>query len=103
MLPPIPQGLVPVTVQQDVVKQQPNVPTVTPTQDSAQSSDVSLQDKDSEQVRERLRDEQRRQQEKERQRQQAAAGQQEEEHSDKDGEQEKSGMSRRGLWVDVRV
>lgn len=98
MLPPIPQGLVPVTVQQDAVKQQPTVPAITPAQDSAESGDVSLQDKDSEQIRERLRDEQRRQQEKRRQQAEAILD------DEVDIEQaKKDGMSRHGLWVDVRV
>ncbi|SRR5690554_4374680 len=100
MLPPIPQGLVPVTVQQDVVKQQPPIQPVTASQDSAQSGDVSLQDKDSEQVRERMRDEQRRQQEKQRQQQ---AAQEEQEEAQEEDASKKAGMSRRGLWVDVRV
>lgn len=100
MLPPIPQGLVPVTVQQDAVKQQPVIQPVTASQDSAQSGDVSMQDKDSEQVRERMRDEQRRQQEKQRQQQEA---QQQNPDEDEELSGKKDGMSRRGLWVDVRV
>lgn len=103
MLPPIPQGLVPVTSQQDAVKQRPDVPPVTPPQDSSGAGDVSLENKDSSEVRERFREEQRR-----RQRQQAEHEQQEE---DLDGEHEEDekepkpskAMSRRGVWIDIKV
>lgn len=99
MLPPIPQGLVPVTAQQDPVKQRPDVPPVTPAQNNSEAGDVAMQN-NSEEVRERLRDEQRR-----RQKQQAEQQRSENEtEDDADSENKKpKGMSRRGLWIDIKV
>ncbi|MGC8383596.1 aspartate-semialdehyde dehydrogenase [Pseudomonas aeruginosa] len=42
MLPPIPQGLIPVTVQQDPPKPRPATPPVAPTQAGAGSDGVAL-------------------------------------------------------------
>ena len=49
MLPPIPQGLIPVTVQQDPPKPRPATPPVAPTQAGAGSDGVALrQERDGE-------------------------------------------------------
>lgn len=49
MLPPIPQGLIPVTVQQDPPKPRPATPPVAPTQAGAGSDGVALrQERDEE-------------------------------------------------------
>ena len=61
MLPPIPQSLVPVTAQQDVVKPRPDIPPVTPMQESAQESAVGLDKRHPQEAEELLREEQRRQ------------------------------------------
>lgn len=44
MLPPIPHGLVPVTAQQDVPKPKPAVAPVSPAQESAKGSAVTLEE-----------------------------------------------------------
>lgn len=101
MLPPIPQGLVPVTVQQDQPKPRPEIKPVTPAQDSSGASDVGLKNDDGRQVRERLHEEQRK-----RQQQAGSGGQGEEEEEQASGaaQEKKSGeLSRRGLWIDVKV
>ena len=45
MLPPIPQGLVPVTVQQDPARPRPEVQPVTPSSESEANRQISLDDK----------------------------------------------------------
>lgn len=98
MLPPIPQGLVPVTSQQDEVKAKPAIAPVTPVQESAKSSALGVEKDDVSAAQERAREEQRRRQ----QRQQQAEPELDvelpaTEHKDT-GE-----LSRKGLWVDLKV
>ncbi|MDH4655515.1 aspartate-semialdehyde dehydrogenase [Pseudomonas sp. JS3066] len=98
MLPPIPQGLVPVTAQQDVVKPRPDIAPVTPMQESAQESAVSLDKRHPQEAEELLREEQRRRQRRGYSPQELAAGEVAEE--DQAVLQE---LPRQGLWVDVEV
>ena len=89
MLPPIPQGLVPVTVQQDPVKQRPDIQPVTPAQESEANSQVKLDDK-----QQSAQDE--------RKRRQKDAEEQEEE-LDEPILPGKKPMSRKGLLVNIKV
>lgn len=98
MLPPIPQGLVPVTAQQDVPKPKPPVAPVTPAAETAKGSAVSLERDDISAAQQRARDEERRRQ----QREQAQSEGDVESASLEDG-QEGRELSRKGLWVDVKV
>ncbi|AYF87736.1 aspartate-semialdehyde dehydrogenase [Pseudomonas sp. DY-1] len=98
MLPPIPQGLVPVTAQQDVVKPRPDIAPVTPMQESAQESAVGLDKRHPQEAEELLREEQRRRQRRGYSPQELAAGEVAEE--DQAVLQE---LPRQGLWVDVEV
>ncbi|AOE84275.1 aspartate-semialdehyde dehydrogenase [Pseudomonas sp. TCU-HL1] len=98
MLPPIPQGLVPVTAQQDVVKPRPDIPPVTPMQESAQESSVGLDKRHPQETEELLREEQRRRQRRGYTPQELAAGDVAEEDQAVLEE-----LPRQGLWVDVEV
>ncbi|WP_044871551.1 hypothetical protein [Pseudomonas sp. LFM046] len=98
MLPPIPQSLVPVTAQQDVVKSRPDVPPVTPMQESAQESAVSLDKRHPQEAEELLREEQRRRQRRGYTPEELAAGEVAEED-----QAVLSELPRQGLWVDVEV
>lgn len=98
MLPPIPQSLVPVTAQQDVVKPRPDIPPVTPMQESAQESAVSLDKRHPQEAEELLREEQRRRQRRGYTPEELAAG----EVSEED-QAVLSELPRQGLWVDVEV
>ena len=62
MLPPIPHSLVPVTVQQDVVKPRPEIPPVTASAESSKESGVSLDKRHPQEAEMLLREEQRRRQ-----------------------------------------
>lgn len=99
MLPPIPQGLHPVTSQHDVEKPKPAIAPVTPVQENAKSAELGLEKDELSAAQERAREEQRRRQ----QRQQSG----EESEADADAvaeEYAQSGeLSRQGLWVDVKV
>ncbi len=98
MLPPIPQGLVPVTAQQDVVKPRPDIPPVTPMQESAQESAVGLEKRHPQEAEELLREEQRRRQRRGYSPQELAAGEVSE-----DDQAVLEELPRQGLWVDVEV
>ncbi|WP_271411439.1 aspartate-semialdehyde dehydrogenase [Pseudomonas sp. Q1-7] len=98
MLPPIPQGLVPVTAQQDVVKPRPEIPPVTPAQESAQESAVGLDKRHPQETEELLREEQRRRQRRGYTPQELAAGE-----VDEEDEAVLRELPRQGLWVDVEV
>lgn len=98
MLPPIPQSLVPVTAQQDVVKPRPDIPPVTPMQESAQESAVSLDKRHPQEAEELLREEQRRRQRRGYTAQELADGEVAEEDQAVLEE-----LPRKGLWVDVEV
>lgn len=88
MLPPIPQGLVPVTVQQDPVKPRPDIQPVTPASESEANSQVKLDD------RQTGGQEQPRQNKDE---------PEQEEHMEEQVMPGKKPMSRKGLLVDLRV
>ena len=99
MLPPIPHSLVPVTAQQDVVKPRPDIPPVTPANESANESAVGLDKRHPQEAEELLREEQRRRQRR---------GYTPEELAELEAgtaEEEKllEEMPRQGLWVDVEV
>lgn len=99
MLPPIPHSLAPVTAQQDVVKPRPDIPPVTPANESANESAVGLDKRHPQEAEELLREEQRRRQRR---------GYTPEELAELEAgtaEEEKllEEMPRQGLWVDVEV
>ena len=98
MLPPIPQGLVPVTAQQDAVKPRPDIPPVTPTQEGAKESAVSLDKRHPQEAEELLREEQRRRQRRGYTPEELASGEVAE--ADEEALRE---LPRQGLWVDVEV
>ena len=98
MLPPIPQSLVPVTAQHDTVKPRPDIPPVTPMQESAQESAVGLDRRHPQEAEELLREEQRRRQRRGYTPQELAAGEVAEEDQAVLEE-----LPRQGLWVDVEV
>lgn len=98
MLPPIPQGLVPVTAQQDVPKPKPPIAPVTPAQESNKGSAVNLEQDEVSAAQERAREEQRRRY----QREQGQSAEDGEEPLAED-DTERGELSRKGLWVDVKV
>ena len=72
MLPPmLPLSVVPVTSQQDPIRQRPDIPPVVPVQESSNESTIDLQKRDPEEDGLLLREEQRRQQERDRRRREA--------------------------------
>lgn len=92
MLPPIPQGLVPVTVQQDPARERPELQPVTPPQESESNSGVKLDDRrppNQQQGRDAEADEQ-----------EQDAPEEELELLERAG---KKAMSRKGLLVNLRV
>lgn len=99
MLPPIPHSLAPVTVQQDVIKPKPDIPPVTPPQQSSNESAVSLDKRHPQDGVELWRDEQRRRQRR--------RGYSPEELAEgevgKGDEALLDELPRQGLWVDVEV
>ena len=94
MLPPIPQSLMPVVAHQDVPKPRPEIPPVTPTEESAAESAITLDRRHPGEVVERLREEQRRRQRK---------GHTPEEMANEEPEDLPDAPPRQGLWVDVEV
>jgi len=99
MLPPIPHSLVPVTVQQDVVKPRPEIQPVTATAESSKESGVSLDKRHPQEAEALLREEQRRRQ---RRRGYSPEELAEGEVAEAD-EAVISELPRQGLWVDVEV
>ncbi len=99
MLPPIPHSLVPVTVQQDVIKPRPDIPPVTPSAESAKESGVGLDKRHPQEAEELLREEQRRRQRRHGYTPEELA---EGEVAEAD-EALVSELPRQGLWVDVEV
>ena len=72
MLPPmLPLSAVPITSQQDPIRQRPDIPPVVPVQESSNESTIDLQKRDPEEDRLLAREEQRRQQERDRRRREA--------------------------------
>ncbi|MGC5702874.1 aspartate-semialdehyde dehydrogenase [Pseudomonas sp. NFXW11] len=113
MLPPmLPLSAVPITAQQDPIRQRPDIPPVVPVQESSSESTIDLQKRDAEQSALLLREEQQRQQE--RQRRQREAEDDPEQHLAVPGDELNAdntvpvaplieGAPRQGLWVDVEV
>ncbi|GIZ11155.1 aspartate-semialdehyde dehydrogenase [Pseudomonas sp. NCCP-436] len=97
MLPPIPQALVPVTATQDVVKPRPEIPPVTPSEESAKESALTLDRRHPQEAEELLREEQRRRQRRGYSAEQLAEAEPEE------VERVLGELPRQGLWVDVEV
>lgn len=98
MLPPIPQGLVPVTVQQDVVKPRPEIAPVTPAQQGAKESGVSLDRRHPQEAEALLREEQKR-----RQRQGYTAEELAEGEVSEEAQKALDELPRQGLWIDIEV
>lgn len=98
MLPPIPQGLIPVTAQQDAVKPRPDIAPVTPVQQSAQESAVGLDRRHPQEAEELLREEQKR-----RQRQGHTPAELAEAEVPEVDEQTLEQLPRQGLWIDIEV
>ncbi|NBF12799.1 aspartate-semialdehyde dehydrogenase [Pseudomonas sp. Fl4BN1] len=113
MLPPmLPLSAVPITSQQDPIRQRPDIPPVVPVQESSNESTIDLQKRDHEQSALLLREEQQRQQEK--QRRQREAEEDPEQHLAVPGDELNADNTvpvapliedapRQGLWVDVEV
>ncbi|AZC23060.1 MULTISPECIES: aspartate-semialdehyde dehydrogenase [Pseudomonas] len=113
MLPPmLPLSAVPVTSQQDPIRQRPDIPPVVPVQESSNESTIDLQKRDAEQSALLLREEQQRQQE--RQRRQREEHEDPEQHLAVPGDELNADNTvpvvpliedapRQGLWVDVEV
>ena len=99
MLPPIPQGLHPVTSQHDVEKPKPAIAPVVPVQENAKSAELGLEKDELSAAQQRAREEQRR-----RQQRQHASEEQATDVDDADRQYDKTGeLSRQGVWVDVKV
>ncbi|TRX75801.1 aspartate-semialdehyde dehydrogenase [Pseudomonas mangiferae] len=98
MLPTIPIGLVPPPTQ-DMARLHPEIPPIAPVQESVEGSEVSLDQRDPEEIAERLRDEQRRRQRQGHTPEEMA----EEAHGQAAGEPNADDPPRQGLWVDVQV
>ncbi|MCE4053386.1 aspartate-semialdehyde dehydrogenase [Pseudomonas sp. Au-Pse12] len=113
MLPPmLPLSAVPITAQQDPVRQRPDIPPVVPVQESSNESTIDLQKRDPEESALLLREEQRRQQQK--QRREREAEEDPEQHLAVPGDELNADNTvpvapliedapRQGLWVDVEV
>ncbi|WP_339070787.1 aspartate-semialdehyde dehydrogenase [Pseudomonas idahonensis] len=113
MLPPmLPLSAVPITAQQDPIRQRPDIPPVVPVQESSNESTIDLQKRDAEQSALLLREEQQRQQEK--QRSKREADDDPEQHLAVPGDELNADNTvpvapliedapRQGLWVDVQV
>ncbi|QZI69442.1 aspartate-semialdehyde dehydrogenase [Pseudomonas protegens] len=113
MLPPmLPLSAVPITAQQDPIRQRPDIPPVVPVQESSSESTIDLQKRDAEQSALLLREEQQRQQEK--QRRKREADDDPEQHLAVPGDELNADNTvpvapliedapRQGLWVDVQV
>lgn len=99
MLPPIPHSLVPVTVQQDVVKPRPEIPAVTASAEGAKDDGVALGRQRPEEAAERLREEQRRRQ----RRQGYSPAELAEGEVAQEDQEAVADLPRQGLWVDVQV
>lgn len=113
MLPPmLPLSAVPITAQQDPVRQRPDIPPVVPVQESSNESTIDLQNRDPEETALLLREEQRRRQEREQRRREAEEDP--EEHLAVPGTELNAdntvpvvplveGEARQGLWVDIQI
>lgn len=103
MLPPIPQGLVPVTAQNDPVKPTPVITAVSPTKENTKGGRLGFENDESSTAQERARDEQRRQHQRQREALLIQGEAETEAESATDEQLEKNELSRKGLWVDIKV
>ncbi|WP_214511675.1 aspartate-semialdehyde dehydrogenase [Pseudomonas brassicacearum] len=113
MLPPmLPLSAVPITAQQDPVRQRPDIPPVVPVQQSSNESTIDLQNRDPEETALLLREEQRRRQERDKRHREA--NEDPEEHLAVPGTELNADNtvpvvplidkeSRQGLWVDIQI
>lgn len=98
MLPVIPPGIAPVSVQQDVVKPRPDIAPVTPVEPTIKESAVELDRRHHQEAEQIQRDEQRRRQRRGYTAEELAEGETAEED-----QQALEELPRQGLWVDVQV
>ncbi|MDY0206369.1 MAG: aspartate-semialdehyde dehydrogenase [Pseudomonas sp.] len=110
MLPPIPHGLVPVTAQHDPVKPKALIAPITPAKESTKGSTLGLEDDEGSTAQERALEEQRRQHQRQREKNQAEAEAEMDtelevsaDESQQDPQSEKTGLSRKGVWVNIKV
>lgn len=113
MLPPmLPLSAVPITSQQDPIRQRPDIPPVVPVQEGSSESTIDMQKRDPEEAALQLREEQRRQQERDRRRREA--DEDPEEHLAIPGDELNADKTvpvaplmddqpRQGLWVDIQI
>jgi len=112
LLPTLPLSAVPITAQQDPVRQRPDIPPVVPVQQTSSESTIDLQKRDPEEAALLLREEQRRQQERDRHRREA--DEDPEEHLAIPGTELNADNTvpvkpliddeaRQGLWVDIQI
>jgi hypothetical protein len=113
LLPPmLPLSAVPITSQQDPIRQRPDIPPVVPVQESSNESTIDLQQRDPEEAAFQLREEQRRKQEQQRRRREA--DEDPEEHLAIPGDELNADNTvpvaplmedqpRQGLWVDIQI
>jgi hypothetical protein len=97
MLPPIPQGLIPVTAQQDVPRPRPEIQPVAPVAPMAEETALSLQQRQARDAEELLREQHRRQQRRAYNPEELAEGEGVADDAELDD------MPRQGLWVDIEV
>lgn len=103
MLPPIPYGLAPVTAQQDPAKPIPPITPVAAAQKHAKGGSLGMEDEGASTAQERAREEQRRQHQAQREAQSLESKEAEELPNEEDEPREKGELSRKGLWVDIKV
>ncbi|APC15585.1 aspartate-semialdehyde dehydrogenase [Pseudomonas frederiksbergensis] len=113
MLPPmLPLSAVPITSQQDPVRQRPDIPPVVPVEASSSESTIDLHKRHAEESALLLREEQRRQQERDKRRREAEDDP--EKHLAVPGDELNADNTvpvvplmedqpRQGLWVDIEV
>ncbi|MGN8277843.1 aspartate-semialdehyde dehydrogenase [Pseudomonas sp. SMV71] len=112
LIPTLPLSAVPITAQQDPVRQRPDIPPVVPVQESSGESTIDLQKRDPEEGALLLREEQQRRQDRDKRRREA--DQDPEEHLAVPGTELNADNtvpvvplmeeeSRQGLWVDIQI
>lgn len=107
MLPPILPHQIAVTSQQDPPKPKPDIPPVVPTQEAGKENAVSLDKRNPEETALRLREEQERRnrqqhEQRERERVKKALEEGEEDLEALEASLD-PGISRKGLWVDIKA
>ncbi|MCJ8204897.1 aspartate-semialdehyde dehydrogenase [Pseudomonas sp. RGM2987] len=112
LIPTLPLSAVPITAQQDPVRQRPDIPPVVPVQESSSESTIDLQKRDPEEAALLLREEQQRRQDRDKRRREA--DEDPEEHLAVPGTELNADNtvpvvplmeeeSRQGLWVDIQI